>query len=160
MAFTIDSDRFLTELMQLFEETFETHHGIFLDKGTSLLETLSSLTASQVSKPMGNGGATIAAHVAHVDFYLSVIEHYLFSHEPIKADWRGVWNTVSAVTPDAWTEQLAQLKATYQRVSASLQSVNDWNDSDRLSAAMAMIVHTAVHLGAIRQGLRILRQNS
>jgi hypothetical protein len=63
---------------------------------------------------------------------------------------------VGAVTPDDWAALQEQLRATYRRVSASLRGVEDWNDQDRMGAALAMVIHTASHLGAIRQGVRSL----
>ena len=56
----------------LLEETFESVHGAYLDPGTSLFETLATISASQASQPMGDC-ATIAAHVAHVHYYLGVL---------------------------------------------------------------------------------------
>jgi hypothetical protein len=86
MPHPIDPDRFLATLTELLEETFETHHGIFLDKGTSLFETLAGLSAEQASRIMGTGGATVAAHVAHVDFYLGVLEGFLRGRDPGPVD--------------------------------------------------------------------------
>jgi hypothetical protein len=156
MARTIDAERFLTELMNLFEETFERHHGIFLDKGTSLFETLSGISAEQASLPMGTGGATVAAHVAHVDFYLEVLERFLLTRDTTPADWRAIWSTVKGVTPEQWSSLQAKLRASYGRVSATLRDLQDWDDGDTLGVAMGMVAHTACHLGAIRQGLRAL----
>lgn len=152
----IDPDRFLATMTELIEETFETHHGIFLDKGTSLFETLAGLSAEQASRTMGTGGATVAAHVTHVDFYLGVLEAVLQGRNPGPVDWRAIWNTVGVVTPEAWVALQEQLRATYQRVSTSLRNVEDWNEADRLGAALAMVIHTASHLGTIRQGVRSL----
>jgi len=154
MRSTIDADRFLTELMQLWEETFETHHGLFLDKGTSLFETLRGIPAGRASRPMGMGGATVAAHVAHVDFYLEVLERFLLKGDTTPVDWRAIWDTVRGVTPEEWAALQERLHASYQRVSATLRSIQDWNDRDTLGTAMAMVAHTAAHLGAIRQGVR------
>jgi hypothetical protein len=156
MARTIHAERFLAELMQLFEETFETHHGIYLDKGTSLFETLSGISAAQASRPMGTGGATVAAHVAHVDFYMGVIERFLLTRDTTPADWRAIWSTVRDVSPEEWTALQEKLHASHQRVATTLRQVPDWDDGDTLSAAMGLITHTAAHLGAIRQGLRAL----
>ena len=156
MPTTIHSDRFLAELMLLFEETFATHHGIYLDKGTSLFDTLGSLSAERASVPMGTGGATVAAHVAHVDFYLEVLERFLLARDSSPVDWRAIWATVQGVTPAEWTALQAKLRASYERVAATLRGIDDWDDGDTLGTAMALVVHTACHLGAIRQGVRAL----
>ena len=49
---TIEQD-FTNTLMQYMEETFESkHHGIFLDRGTSLFETLETISAREASIPV------------------------------------------------------------------------------------------------------------
>ena len=40
----IELERFKNELLECLDETFERHHGIYLDKGTSLFETLVGLS--------------------------------------------------------------------------------------------------------------------
>ena len=152
----IAAERFRTELGTLFEEIFETHHGIVLDKGTSLLETLAGISAERASRPFHPAGATLAAHIEHVDFYLGVLEHYLAGGEAPKPDWRAIWNGDGVVTPEAWDALRNRLRASHQRIQAALAAVPDWNDGDRLGAGIAMVVHTALHLGIIRQALRTL----
>ncbi len=53
MASQIDSKIFFTEVSRLLDETFENHHGIYLDKGTSLFETLDGIRADEASRPVG-----------------------------------------------------------------------------------------------------------
>jgi len=65
----------VAQLLDALDETFEQVHGIYLDKGTSLFETLATITAEQASQPVGGRCATLAAQVAHVNLYLGVIEH-------------------------------------------------------------------------------------
>lgn len=70
-------DSFTTELYDLLEEAFEQTQGIFLDRGTSLLPTLETISSQQASRSISPAGATIAAHVDHVCFYLDVLESCL-----------------------------------------------------------------------------------
>lgn len=51
MTQPIALDLFTSELFPLVEETFERIHGIYLDKGTSLFETLDTITAEEASRP-------------------------------------------------------------------------------------------------------------
>jgi len=53
--------------LDILEGTFETHHGICLDKGTSLFNALGQISAEEASIPVGNGCATVAAQVEHVE---------------------------------------------------------------------------------------------
>ena len=78
---SIDQERFAKELFDILDETFETHHGIYLDQNTSLFTTLATITAGEASRPVGEKCATLAAQVAHVTFYLEVLERYLLTQD-------------------------------------------------------------------------------
>lgn len=41
------ANHFSSALFEFLEETFETHHGFYLDKGTSLFEILSTISATE-----------------------------------------------------------------------------------------------------------------
>lgn len=58
----------------LLDETFDNVHGFFLDKGTSMFETLAAISAEEASIPVGGKCPTLAAQVKHVAFYLDVLE--------------------------------------------------------------------------------------
>mgnify|MGYP003406988040 CR=1 FL=1 len=45
MSPMLHTNDFTVNLHNLLEETFETHHGIYLDEGTSLLDTLKVVSA-------------------------------------------------------------------------------------------------------------------
>src|SRR5579859_3016443 len=70
---SIGQAELINELMAILDETFESHHGIYLDKGTSLFETLATIDATQASIPVGSKCASLAAQVAHIIVYLEVI---------------------------------------------------------------------------------------
>lgn len=59
---------FSSALFEFLDETFETHHGFYLDKGTSLFETLSTVSATEASQPVSASCASIAAQVNHVTY--------------------------------------------------------------------------------------------
>ena len=157
MSQAITQEKFAQEIFYVFEEIFETHHGIFLDRGTSLFETLRGITAVEASQPVGGKCASLAAQVAHITFYLEVIERYLLSGVNEDADWGEIWRTVHAVTPAEWEGLQQVLKQTYQRMYALLQNWQDWNEGSTTADAMAIMVHSAYHLGEIRQALCMLK---
>src|SRR5215216_2062036 len=108
---------FTNNLFQYMEETFEAkHHGIFLDKNTSLFPTLETISAEEASIPVGGKCASLAAQVAHVTFYLEVLERYVVYNDQSRADWGLIWRTVEKVTPEEWEEYKCQLKNTYRRI--------------------------------------------
>lgn len=150
---SITQDQLAHEIFMLLEETFEQHHGIYLDKNTSLFQTLEQIDYRQASLPVGGKCASIAAQVAHVTFYLEVLERYFVANDTTRADWGEIWRTVEAVTPEQWDAIKAQLHTTYQRVCSELRAVATWEQEPHLGSALAITVHTAYHLGEIRQAL-------
>lgn len=131
-------------------ETFESVMGIYLDKGTSLFETLAEISAEQASQPMANC-ATIAAHVEHVTYYLTVIEDRMFNRDLSYVKWDTIWETISSVSTDEWDTIQTNLKTTYERVKGHLANTESWEGDHELSCVFGMIIHTAYHLGEIRQ---------
>ena len=61
MSKTMPQEGFYRELFDMLEETFDTHHGVYLDKGTSLFVTLDQISADEASIPIGNRCATIVS---------------------------------------------------------------------------------------------------
>lgn len=157
MSRSIDERHLTAELFNVLEEVFEIHHGIFLDAGTSLFETLEGITAAEASQPVGGRCASLAAQVAHVTFYLEVIQAYLLTRDEPNADWGDIWRRVEAVDPNGWAQSKSDLESTYREVMGGLRELEDWDAPDVLGSAMAMAVHTAYHLGEIRQALCTLR---
>jgi hypothetical protein len=154
----IDQQYIVQDLLDVLDETFVTHHGIFLDKGTSLFETLETITAAEASIPVGGRCATLAAQVAHVNFYLEVLEAYILNKDIGKVDWGDIWRRVNKVSLEEWKAYKDQLKETYQRIVSMLQNLQDWNDERPIGGALAIAVHTAYHLGEIRQAMCIVKQ--
>jgi hypothetical protein len=154
----IDQEHIVQDLFDIIDETFVTHHGIFLDEGTSLLETLETITAAEASIPVGGKCATLAAQVAHVNFYLEVMEAYILKKNIGKVDWGEIWRRVNQVSPEEWKAYKNQLKETYQRIISLLQSWENWNDERPIGGALAIAVHTAYHLGEIRQAMCIVKR--
>jgi hypothetical protein len=154
----VDQVHVAQNLLEVLDETFVTHHGIFLDGGTSLFETLETITAAEASIPVGGKCATLAAQVAHVNFYIEVLEAYILNQDKGKVDWDEIWRRVNTVSPDEWQAYKNQLRETYQRVISMLQRMEDWNDERPIGGALAIAVHTAYHLGEIRQAMCMVKQ--
>lgn len=152
----IRQEDFLNNLFALLDETFENHHGIFLDKDNSLFPTLETITAEEASIPVGGKCASLAAQVAHVTFYLEVLERYVVYNDQSRADWGLIWRTVEKVTPEEWDEYKRKLQDAYRRIEKMFRENPVWND-DSIGGAMAIVVHTAYHLGEIRQALCTLK---
>lgn len=146
---------FRKELLDLLQETFEKTQGIYLDRGRSLFETLDALTAEQASKPISPTGATIAGHAEHIAFYLDVLTDCI-ERKPIgELNWQESWR-VQAVDEDAWAAVRQRLRTAQQRTLHVIQALETWEGEDDIGASLAILAHTASHLGAIRQALHLV----
>jgi hypothetical protein len=152
----IKTAEYTNNLFALLEEAFETHHGIFLDKNTSLFPTLETVSAQEASIPVGGKCASLAAQVAHVTYYLEVLERYVHG-DRTPADWGYIWRTVEKVTPEEWDGYKNKLKDAYHRIRKMFEENPVWNE-DSIGGSMAVVVHTAYHLGEIRQALCVLKK--
>jgi hypothetical protein len=148
---------FANNLFAFMGETFESkHQGIFLDKGTSLFETLDTVSAQEASIPVGGKCASLAAQVAHVTFYIESFERFALQGDNSPRDWGLIWRTVEKVTPEEWDSLKSKLWDAYQRMDKLFHENKMWNE-DTIGGALSIVVHTAYHLGEIRQALCILK---
>jgi hypothetical protein len=151
---TITTSLFTSTLRALLAETFESVQGIYLDRATSLTETLAQISAEQASRTLIAGGATIAGHVEHIRFYIRVLNSYIDGVNADKIDWKQSWLT-HEVTDTEWDTIRAGLRDDYQGLLGHLDRIENWDDDRRMGGALAIVVHSAYHLGAIRQMLKI-----
>lgn len=155
----IAAEQFTQALLFLLDETFEHVHGVFLDRGTSLFETLQTISAEEASIPVGGRCATLAAQVAHVAFYLDVAAAFIRGENPGRVDWGEIWARVKGVTPEEWAATQAALRESYRRIIELAQaSTGAWaHRENAVAGAMGLVAHTAYHLGEIRQALCALK---
>ena len=153
----IKQEDFLNNLMALLDETFDNTHGIYLDKDTSLFRTLETVSAEEASIPVGGKCASLAAQVAHATFYIESFERFALQGDNSPRDWNLIWRTVEKVTPEEWQDYKSKLKAAYQRMDKLFRENPVWNE-DTMGGALSIVVHTAYHLGEIRQALCVLKK--
>ena len=153
----IEPKAFQNVLLDLLDETFENHHGIYLDKHNGLLETLELVSADEASIPVGGKCASLATQVAHVTFYIESFERYALQGDDSPRDWGLIWRTVEKVTPEEWENYKNKLKAAYQRMEQLFRENPVWNE-DTMGGALSIVIHTAYHLGEIRQALCTIKK--
>lgn len=157
MSAQIPVERFKRALLKCLDETFSTVHGIYLDKGTTLFETLAGVSAAEASEAISSNSATIAAQVEHIRLYLDVLDDYLRTGDEKTTNWREIWETVHEVTPEAWDDMRRRLNQSHERVLATLNSLDKWDGKYDIVGGLSILVHTAYHLGGIRQALGAIR---
>jgi hypothetical protein len=142
-------------LTRLFAELVDGTSGepgpFVLNSGdVGLVRSLDKLSASDASRSV-SGGATIAAHVQHVRFGLSLMNRWVADGSDPFADakWDEAWKT-SAVNAAEWVEIRNGFRDETGRWAAALNLSRDVSDVE-LMALAGSIVHLAYHLGAIRQ---------
>ncbi len=154
----IQTDHFTKALYALLNETFDNVQGYFLDKGTSMFETLATISAEEASIPVGGKCATLAAQVKHVAFYLDVLEKAVRTQQEEPQDWGKIWRETTAVMPEEWEALKSSLRQSYDRIKILINNdTTDWLSEQQIGNAIAIIAHTAYHLGEIRQALCTLK---
>lgn len=110
------------------------------------LDRLSAEAASQTSK----GGASIAAHVDHLRYGLSLMNRWAAGENPFAdAQWAVSWER-GRVSEEEWRELRRDLRAAVDEWHEALQSSRDVSGIE-LDGVIGSIIHLAYHLGAIRQ---------
>ncbi len=122
-----------------------------LDRDTGWLQTLAAIDAAHASRPIVAGGTSIAAQTAHAAYYVELIEAGMRGAEPV-SDWPGSFQP-AIVDEAAWQAQRERLQASLERFRGLVTSDLTWDES-RLGDALAVLAHTAYHLGAVRQMVR------
>jgi len=116
-----------------------------------LLRQLDKIDASAASKRPMPGKTTIAAHVHHVYFGLSILNRWAAGEANpwAGADWNGSWQRTT-VAEDQWRTLRDGLRDEARKWRKVVVSRTDW-DNLGASAALSTAAHTAYHFGAIRQ---------
>ncbi|MGA9994187.1 MAG: DinB family protein [Pyrinomonadaceae bacterium] len=154
---TIAQEDYASNFFTLLKETFEgpppQTASVYLDQGGGLLQTIESMTAEVASRSVKPGSPTIAAHCEHLRFYLMALYQYM--HGPLeKIDWKQSW-LKQTVNPSEWDALREELRGAYRTITDDFKAVESWDDKS-IGGGMAIIAHTAYHLGSIRQLARML----
>jgi hypothetical protein len=160
MSAQIPVERFKKALLACLEETFSNVRGIYLDKGTTLFETLEGVSAAEASRAISANSATIAAQDEHVRFYLDVLDDYMRTGVDKQNNWREIWETVREVTPEQWEDIKTRLRRSHERALATINSFEKWDGKYDIAGALSILVHSAYHLGGIRYALGAIRASA
>ena len=124
--------------------------GFVLNGGdTGLLASLDRLTPDDASMS-SHGGATIAAHVAHVSYGLSLMNRWAGGEDPFpSADWNAAWQ-IGRVSQDEWDRLRAELRVEIDRWLVAVAALRELQHVE-LNGVLGSVIHLAYHVGAIRQ---------
>lgn len=158
MSAQIQTEHFTNALYALLDETFDNVQGFYLDKGTSMFETLATISAEEASIPVGGKCATLAAQVKHTAYYLDLLEQGVRTGQFAQGEWETIWRETKGVTPEEWQAIQAALRESYNQIKALISETTEWSNEQMIGGAIAPIVHTAYHLGEIRQALCVVKE--
>ncbi len=120
-----------------------------------LLRALDRLSAAEASAIAGDG-SSVAAHVDHVTYGLSLMNRWAAGENPWKdADWKASWKRTT-VDEDGWSRLRESLRDEVVRWLDTLRQPREASEQE-FTGMIGSIAHLAYHLGAIRQMNRKLR---
>ena len=123
-----------------------------------LLRQLETIDANAASRRPMAGKTTIAAHVDHVRYGLTLLNRWAAGETNpwADADWNVSWKQTS-VTDDQWRALRDSCHREVETWKHAVRSRTEWDDT-AAAGALASAAHTAYHLGAIRQILAALEK--
>ena len=141
-------------VLRIFSELMEGPQpaaGFVLNPGDpGLLRSLARLNAAQASALPPDGGASIAAHVDHLRYGLSLLNRASAGENPfLEADWSAAWRN-NQVSDTEWVRLRAGLAEEAHKWRHNFEALVDAGEME-LTGVLASAAHLAYHLGAIRQ---------
>lgn len=140
----------LTTLLSELVDGASVTGAYILNRGDQgLLRSLDRLSAEAASST-ARGGASIAAHVDHLRYGLSLMNRWASGEDPFAdADWGMSWRRTT-VTPQEWDDLRAGLRTEAHRWLDAIRQRRELDEIE-LTGVIASIAHLAYHMGAIRQ---------
>jgi hypothetical protein len=138
-------------LTEIFDGPPGTEAYILNPGDSGLLGQLETISAATASKQAITGKPSIAAHVDHVHFGMSLLTRWISGEENpwADADWSGAWKR-NTVTEEQWRTLRDNLRRESDTWRKAVTTRTQWDDITA-AGALSTIAHTAYHLGAIRQ---------
>lgn len=136
---------------ELIDGTATFGGGYIVNTGdVGLLQSLDLLSAADASRST-NEGATIAAHVQHERYGLSLMNRWAKEGgNPFDdATWDAAWR-IREVDARTWDEIRSGFREEARRWLEVLRTPRDVSETE-LNGMVASIAHFAYHMGAIRQ---------
>ena len=142
---------------ELIEGTAE-HGGYMLnEKDPGLLTSLDKLSASAASAVAPGGGASIAAHLEHVRYGLSLMNRWRKGEKNpwMTADWTAAWKR-TRVSDAEWADLRKAFASEARQWLENIRTPREYTLVE-LNGVIGTVSHLAYHFGAIRQIDRAMR---
>ena len=147
---TADISRTLTTLFSELVNGAPKDGAYILNAGDEgLLRSLDKLSA-QAASTLTTTGSSIAAHVDHLRYGLSLMNRWSAGENPFgTADWSTSWKKTT-VSEEEWRTRREELRSETARWLDALGTPRDVQPIE-LNGIVGSIAHLGYHLGAIRQ---------
>lgn len=143
------TDALTTILSELVDGAPEAGAYVLNRGDPGLLRSLDRLSADAASAAPA-GAATIAAHVDHLSYGLSLMNRWAAGENPFHdADWSTSWRRTT-VSDAEWERLRAGLREEAHRWREALRTPREVSAVE-LDGIIGSIAHLAYHVGAIRQ---------
>ena len=151
----IEKEHFVKSIAYILRETFEGspegQGSAYLDRGVGIFITLDNLSAEQVSREVN--GTTVAAQTEHAKFYLDRLCEFMNGRTEA-VNWEQSW-LIETVNEEEWNHLRDGVRKSYENALHCFAEIEAWGE-DNTGEAIAIIAHTAYHLSAIRQILKLI----
>ena len=147
-------------LIEIFDGPPGTEAYLLNPGDPGLLRQLELLDARAASTRPMPGKTTIAAHVDHVYYGLTLMNRWAAGEANpwAGADWQASWKRTT-VTEDQWRALRENLRREAETWRQHVANRTHWDDISA-AGALSSAAHTAYHLGAIRQIVAALNANA
>jgi hypothetical protein len=150
MAESSVHDALSTVLDELLAGAAEDSGWLLNPKDPGLLRSLANLTAADASAIPAGGHSSIAAHVDHLRYGLSLLNRWSQEEDPFaNADYSASWKRTT-VSESQWSSLRNDLESEARKWQSGVRPPRELTD-DQLKGHLAAAAHLAYHLGAIRQ---------
>lgn len=154
MANRIDSSVLRSALGNILAELIDgpSEGNFVLDSDApGLLRLLESLSAAAASGRATPTRMSIASHVNHLSYTLTIMNRWAGGEEnPFAgADWAGSWK-LQVVSEIQWRQLIGELQEQSHAWMTAVKQPREW-DEMTLTGAIGSAAHIAYHLGAVRQ---------
>ena len=155
----IAAGHFIEALAYLLRETFEGspegQGSAYLDQGVGVFATIDAVSASAASREFY--GTTLVAQTEHAKFYLDRLCEFMTGRTE-KVNWDDSW-LIETVNAEEWDALRSTVRDTYEKTLRCIAGIESW-DERRVGEGIAMVAHTAYHLGSIRQIAKAVREEA
>ena len=156
---SISQRHFIEALAYLLRETFEGspegQGSAYLDRGVGVFATIDGVSASAASREFH--GTTLVAQTEHAKFYLDRLCEFMTGRTE-RVNWDDSW-LIETVDAEEWDALRMTVRETYENTLRCIAGI-DSLDEQRVGEGIAMVAHTAYHLGAIRQIAKAVREEA